>query len=66
MYKLDKTYAKAQTFREADSNQKYWKTKTYAERLRAAWYLTCMAYGLDPNKTHRLDRSVHSYRKHPD
>ena len=65
MYRLDKSYTKAQTFKEADNNLKYWKTKSVAERLSAAWYLTCLAYGLDPEKEHRLDPTVHSCREHP-
>jgi hypothetical protein len=64
MFRLDKTAFKVQTFKEADNDRAYWLSKTPAERLQAAWYLTCAAYGLDPNKKHRMDKTVYSVKKH--
>jgi hypothetical protein len=63
MFRLDKTAFKVQTFKEADNDRAYWLSKTPAERLQAAWYLTCSAFGLDPNKEHRMDKSIFSVRK---
>jgi hypothetical protein len=63
MYRLDKTAFRVQTFEEAENNRSYWMSKTPAERLYAAWYLTCSAYGLDPDTIHKMDKSVFSVRK---
>ncbi len=63
-YRLDKTYGKAQTFREAENNRDYWLKKDVKERLHAAWYLTCMAYGYSLDDPPRLDKTIFSMRKH--
>ncbi len=62
-YRLDKSIFSIKTFDEATSNRSYWMSKSPAERLSAAWYLICCAYNLDPNKEHRLDRTLFSKRK---
>lgn len=62
MYKLDRTAFKIQTFEEADHNREYWLTKSYADRLAAGWYLSCVAFNVDPTSA-RLDRTVFSVRK---
>ena len=56
-YKLDRTAFKAQTAEEASHQYGYWKTKTLAERLRAAFYLNSVAYNFDINNPPRLDRN---------
>ena len=61
--RLDRTAFGIATFEEASNTRAYWLSKTPAERLAAAWQLTCRAYGLDPNVQHRLDRTVFSMRK---
>lgn len=63
MYKLDRTAFKIQTFEEADNDRNYWLSKTPWERLLAAWFLSCTAYGLDPEKPQKLDRTAFSIRK---
>jgi hypothetical protein len=60
-FKLDKTICKATTAAAADKHQDYWKSKTLAERMAAAYYLIKQAYGTDDNT--RLDRTVISMRK---
>jgi len=55
-YRLDKTRFKRQTVKEADHQLQYWLGKTVEERLRAAWYLTCRAYGYDPEDPPTMDK----------
>jgi hypothetical protein len=63
MYNLDRTAFKIQTFEEADHTLQYWLTQSYKERLTAGWYLSCVAFNVDP-ETIRMDRTVFSMRKH--
>ena len=63
-YKLDKSYSKSQSFKEADDHSEYWQDQSIEERLRASWYLICQAYGLEYSTKHKLDRTVHLIRKH--
>ena len=62
MYKLDRTAFKIQTFEEADHHRGYWLTKSYAERLAAGWYISCVAFNVDPTAV-KLDRTEFSIRK---
>jgi hypothetical protein len=62
--RLDRTKFKRQSLKEADHHLAFWLSKTPAERLQAAWRLTCRAYGFDPANPPRLDRRVFSARKH--
>ena len=62
MYKLDRTVFKIQTFQEADNNRTYWLTQSYKERLAAGWYLSCVAFNVNPD-TIRMDKKVFSIRK---
>jgi hypothetical protein len=57
-FRLDKTAFEAN---DADNHIKYWKDKSYSERLQAAWFLIQHAYGID-NKT-RMDKTVFEKRK---
>jgi hypothetical protein len=63
-YRIDRSYGKAQTLKEADNNMEYWLQKDVKERLKAAWYLTCMCYGIDPDNSPNLDRTVFEMGKH--
>jgi len=63
-YKLDKSYSKAQSFKEADNQYDYWQQRSVEERLEASWYLTCQAFGLKYSTKHKLDRTIHFTRKH--
>jgi hypothetical protein len=63
MYSLDRSVFKVQTFEEATKTKAYWLKQPPAERLRAAWFLTCAAFNIDYNKPPRLDRTVFSMRK---
>lgn len=62
--KLDRTAFKKQSLTEADDNLAYWQSKTYEERLAAAFYLNSVAYNFDINNPPRMDKSVFSMRKH--
>ncbi|HHB52259.1 MAG TPA: hypothetical protein ENK75_04350 [Saprospiraceae bacterium] len=61
--KLDKTYFKKQTFKEADNSVAYWRSKTAAERLEAAYILSLRAYGYDPVNPLKLDKTYFRKRK---
>jgi hypothetical protein len=63
-YRLDRTFGKAQTLKEADDNRKYWLQKSVTERLGAAWYLISCAYGFDIENPPRLDKNIFSMRRH--
>jgi hypothetical protein len=64
MYRLDRNAFKIQSFQEADNTTSYWLSKTPDERIAAAWYLTCCAYGIDPENPPPLDRTYFRMRKH--
>ena len=64
MYKLDKTKSKATSFAENEKNKLFSPSTSLTERLQQAWYLTCMAYGLDPENPPKMDKTLFSMRKH--
>lgn len=64
MYRLDKTAVKVQSKEQAANTVAYWRAQPPEERWRAAWYLTCQAYGIDPDHPPRLDKTLFSIRKH--
>lgn len=64
MYKLDKTISKTQTFKEAENDCLFPKTTTYSERLNEAWYLTAIAYGIDPLNPPKMEKKFMGTRKH--
>ncbi len=63
--KLDRKAFSIKTFAQADNNRAYWLTKTPAERLAAAWRLSCRLYRLDPDNKEdiKLDRNYFKIRK---
>ncbi len=61
---MDKTFFKAQTFKGAESDKKFDKDLPVGERLREAWWLTCMAYGIDPENPPKMDKQFFLTRKH--
>jgi len=63
LFRLDRSAFKIQTFQEATHQRAYWLDKTPKERLAAAWFLVCVAYGLDYAHENRLDRSYFEIRK---
>jgi hypothetical protein len=60
-YRLDRTSFKAMTFEEADNHYGFWRHKSFAERMDAAFYLIHQVYGT--NKSTPLDKTVFSCRK---
>jgi len=64
MYKLDKTISQVRNHAEAEKDKRFLPTDTLSERLSQAWYLTCMAYGIDPEKPPKMEKTLTSIRKH--
>ena len=61
-YRLDRTAFSAQTVEEASNKYGYWKQQSYAERLRASFYLNSVAYNFDINNPPRIDRTAFKTR----
>ncbi len=64
MYKLDKTVSKIQTHAETERSKVFAKDVPLRERLKQAWYLTCMAYGIDPENPPKMVKEITGMRKH--
>lgn len=64
MCKMGKSVSVTKTYADAESDKKFAKDVPLDERLRQAWYLTCMAYGIDPLDPPKMDKTVFSVRKH--
>ncbi len=64
MYKLDKSYCKAQSFAEAEKDNLFLKTDSLSERLNQAWYLTATIYGMDPLNPAKMQKHLSTLRKH--
>ncbi len=62
-YKLDRTAFSMGTFKDASNRVAYWRTRSAAERLQAAWMLTCRAYGYSEDNPPKMDRTFFSIRK---
>ena len=63
MYKMDRSYSKAQTFAGAEKDKLFLKTDDLSERLSQAWYLTAMAYSIDPLNPPQIQKVLISIRK---
>ncbi len=63
MYKMNKSYSKAQTFAGAEKDKLFLKTDSLSERLSQAWYLSAMAYGIDPQNPPKMQKLLVSIRK---
>ena len=63
MYRLDKTALTIQSKKDSANTTKYWRSQPPSERWRAAWYLTCHAYGIDPENPPSLDFTIFKMRK---
>ena len=58
-YQLDKTKHWAGKMEDQEKViSKYWQNQSIDKRFKAAWYLTCKAYGIDPNNPPSLDRTA--------
>ncbi len=58
-FKLDRTAFKMQKAEDAGNNYAYWKSKSYAERLIAAFYLNSVAFNFDINNPPKMDKSYY-------
>jgi len=65
MYRLDKKAVKLHTNAEAEVSKRFAADVPLEERLRQAWYLTCMAHGIDPENPPRMIKEITAMRKHP-
>lgn len=63
-FKIDKTFFKAQTFADAEKDKKFKQDVPVGERLREAWWLTCMVYGIDSVNPPKMDKHFFLARKH--
>jgi hypothetical protein len=64
MYKLDRNISKSGSFEESEQAKKFNPEDSVSERLRQAWYLTCMVYGIDYNNPPKMEKKLFSVRKH--
>ena len=64
MYKMDKSIVKLMSHKEAEKENRFSADTALSERLRQAWYLTCMAYAIDPEHPPKMDKTIFSMRKH--
>ena len=62
-HRLDRTAFKQQSAEEASDTVDYWRRKSDAEKLRAAYHLSLRAWGYDPEDEPQLDRTKFSSRK---
>ena len=58
MYKMNKGVSKARSHEDAEKDKLFPKDTPLSERLRQAWYLTCMAYGIDPENPPRMEKKL--------
>ena len=64
MYKMDRTVGKAMTYKEAEKEKLFPLEISLKQRLDEVWYLTCIAYNIDPKNPPKMDKTVGSSRKH--
>ena len=57
-FRLDRSAFSISKRSDQGRHTHYWLSKTPTERFRAAFYLSCRAYGLDPNSFPRMDKSM--------
>lgn len=63
MYKMDKTIGRLTSQNELEKDKLFPPETTYGQRLAEAWYLTCMAYGIDYKNPPKMDKTFGSSRK---
>ena len=52
------------TFAEAEKAKLFLPTDSLTERLNQGWYLSAMAYGIDPLHPPKMEKRLVSIRKH--
>lgn len=60
---MNKSYSKVQTFAGAEKDKLFFKSDSLPERLSQGWYLTAMAYGIDPQKPPKMQKVLIDIRK---
>lgn len=63
MYKMDRSYSKVQTLAQGEKDKMFLKTDSLSERLNQAWYLTAMAYGINPENPPKMEKRLTNIRK---
>ncbi len=66
MFRMDKTAGKGMTHAEVQKNKLFSPDTSVSQRLAEAWYLTCMAYGLDPANPPGMDKTFGKAKKRED
>ena len=64
MYKMNRSYSKVQTLADAEKDKLFLPADSLSERLRQGWYLSAMAYGIDPVNPPKMEKHLVSLRKH--
>jgi hypothetical protein len=64
MYKMDKNFMRAQTHTGAEKDKIFSKEVSIGDRLRESWWITCLAFGIDPAHPPKMDKYFFSVRKH--
>ncbi len=60
---MDRTIGKLTTHNELEKAKLFSPEVTYGQRLAEAWYLTCLAYGIDYKNPPKMDKTFGSSRK---
>lgn len=63
--RLDKSFFKKQSLKEADDNLRYWRSKSTSERLQSAYQLSLRAFGYDPDNPPKLEKNLFTKRTRP-
>lgn len=64
MYKMEKTFMRGQTHAAAEQDKKFPENMPIDERLKEAWWLICMTYGIDHANPPKMDKQFFFARKH--
>lgn len=63
MYKLDKTISAIKTHQQLEESKKFADNVSLGERLKQGWYLSAMAYGIDPKNPPKMIKQLIAIRK---
>jgi hypothetical protein len=64
MFKMDKTTGSSLTHKQAEINKLFPAEASVMQRLSEGWYLSCIAYGIDPQNPPKMDKHFGTSRKH--
>ncbi len=61
---MEKNIMRAQTHAAEEKDKIFSTEVSIGDRLREAWWITCLAYGIDPVHPFKMDKYFFSTRKH--